>query len=103
MSKSRPVIVIMSILAGLQILAAGAALADVVGMKTAALFVLAVAAAQGGMQFYVQSVVTPVQDVVAYRDKSGTVVPGQLANDPDRAQEAVEVLITPAAEDVDHP
>ena len=102
MTKSRPVIIIMSVLAGLQILVAGAALTDVVGGKVAAFLVLLVAAAQGGVQFYVQSLVTPTQDVVAYRDKSGSVVPGELANDADRAQEAVAVLTTPPAEDVDH-
>lgn len=103
MTKSRPVVLIMSVLAGLQILAAGAALTDVIGAEAAALLVLVVAAAQAAVQFYVQSLVTPSQDVVAYRDKSGSVVPGELANDSDRAQEAVQVLTTPAAEDADHP
>lgn len=100
MTKSRPVILTMSILAGLQILTAGAALSDTIGVKAAALTVLVVAAIQGGVQFYVQSQVTPTQDVVAFRDKNGDVVPGELAADQDRAAEAVGVLTTaPAVED----
>jgi hypothetical protein len=62
MSRPRPVILFSSVLAALQILSAGAALGDVIGFQAAAFFTLCVAAAQGGIGFYVQNVVTPVAD-----------------------------------------
>lgn len=96
MSKSRPVIITMSVLAGLQILTAGAALSDVIGPKAAAFFVLVVAAAQGGVQFFVQAMVTPTADVIAYRNKNDYVVAGEAARDPAKAAAAVE-LLSPAA------
>lgn len=77
--KSRPVLITFSILAGLQILTAGAALGDIVGPKPAAMLVLAVAAVQGGMSFYVQNSVVPVQDSVAYINSAGESVAGPAA------------------------
>lgn len=76
MNKSRPVLITFSILAGLQILTAGAALGDVVGDKVAGLIVLAVAAVQAGMSFYVQGQVVPLQDTAAYVDTKGNTVAG---------------------------
>jgi hypothetical protein len=76
MNKSRPVLITFSILAGLQILTAGAALSDVLGDKVAGLVVLAVAAVQAGMSFYVQNQVVPVNDTAAYVDTSGNLVAG---------------------------
>ena len=58
--KSRPVLIVMSVLAGLQVLAGGAVLSDVVGQTVAGMAVLTVAAAQAGMAFYVQGKVTPI-------------------------------------------
>ena len=95
MTKSRPVIITMSILAGLQILTAGASLADIIGPQLAAFFVLLVAAAQGGVQFYVQSAVTPSADVIAYRDKNNDVAVGDAGADPIKAAAAVEALTPP--------
>lgn len=106
MTKSRPVIIFMSVLAGLQFLFAGMTatnlgeFANQTILAIGAYGMLATAACQIGVQFYLQQLVTPVQDVVAYRDRNGSIVPGELANDPGRAQEAVDVLTTPAADDV---
>jgi hypothetical protein len=61
-TKREPVVLVMSILAGLQVLTGGAALADVFGAQVAGLLILAVAAAQVGLQFYVRGQVTPVED-----------------------------------------
>lgn len=58
--KHEPVVLWSSILVTLQVLAAGSALADVIGKDVAALLVLIVAALQAGTQFYVRSLVTPV-------------------------------------------
>jgi hypothetical protein len=75
----RPVLAAMSILAGLQILAGGAALADAIGAKTAAVAALVIAAIQGGVQFWVQGQVTPVSSVAAHRRDDGRVVAGPAA------------------------
>jgi hypothetical protein len=78
-NKSRPVLVTFSILAGLQVMAGGAALGDVIGMTAYALFGLTVAAVQVGMTFYVQNQVTPHEDVIQYVDADGNIAPGPMA------------------------
>lgn len=75
----RPVLTTMSILAGLQILAGGAALGDLVGAKPAAAAVLVIAAIQGGVQFWVQAQVTPLSMVAARRGDDGRVTLGPAA------------------------
>lgn len=76
MSKSRPVLITFSILAGLQILTAGSVLSDVIGPQIAGLIVLGIAAVQGGLSFYVQGQVVPQQDVAAFVNKDHEVVAG---------------------------
>lgn len=77
--KSRPVLITFSILAGLQVLAAGAALSDTIGKDTTGLIVLAVAAVQAGLSFYVQGGVVPHADVAAYINSDGEAVAGPAA------------------------
>jgi hypothetical protein len=91
--KSRPVLIIFSILAGLQILTAGAALGDVVGKDVVGLLVLAIAAVQTGMTFYVQNQVTPMNDVSAYVDQEGQTVAGPAS--PVTVIEGERVVVTP--------
>lgn len=79
MTKSRPVLITFSVLAGLDVLSAGAALGDVIGVKVLALLVLATKAVQTGMSFYVQGQVTPQADVAAYVNDHGSVVAGPAA------------------------
>jgi hypothetical protein len=79
MNKSRPVLITFSILAGLQVLSGGAALADVIGKDVFGLFVLGVAAVQVGMTFYVQNTVVPSGDVGAYTNTDGVMVAGPAA------------------------
>lgn len=79
--KRNPVLIVMSILAGLQVLAGGAALADVLGQAAAGLFILTVAAAQMGLQFYVRGEVVPVgraQELVDAAARTG--LPVNVAN-----------------------
>lgn len=59
--KNEPVLIWSSILVTLQVLGAGAALGDVIGKTSAALFVLVIAALQTGTAFYVRGRVTPVE------------------------------------------
>jgi hypothetical protein len=81
--KSRPVVITFSILAGLQILTAGATLSDVIGQQLAGLLVLGIAAVQGGLTFYVQSLTAPMQDVAAVRNAEGAIVAGPAASPAD--------------------
>jgi hypothetical protein len=60
--KRNPVLLVMSIFAGLQALSGGAFLLDVFGAKTAGLVVLALAAVQAGVQYWVRGQVTPLAD-----------------------------------------
>lgn len=87
MQKSRPVVITMSILAGLQMLFGGLATLNLpnsgsyseVALTVGAIGTLVVAAAQFGVQFYVQNLVTPQVDVAAYRTKTGQIVAGPAA------------------------
>lgn len=78
-NKSRPVLITFSVLAGLQVMAGGAALADVIGDTAFGLFVLVIAAVQAGMSVFVQGNVTPHKDVVEYLDKNNQIVRGPAA------------------------
>lgn len=89
MNKTRePLLIWSSILVVLQILAGGAALGDVIGLQAAGLFILVVAALQGGTQFYIRGQVTPNVDVAA-AVVGGEVVAGPAAPQPDGSAVAV--------------
>jgi hypothetical protein len=84
--KSRPVVITMSILAALQFLFGGLVTLNLPDesynatvLTVGAFGTLLVAAAQTGVQFYVQNLVTPQVDVAAYRDSSGQIVSGPAA------------------------
>jgi hypothetical protein len=77
--KSRPVLIVFSILAALQVLSGASALADIIGKDTFALFALLVAAVQVGMTFYVQNQVVPTVDIGAYINSDGQLVAGPAA------------------------
>jgi hypothetical protein len=78
--KRDPVLAVMSTLAALQVLTGGAALGDVLGAKGAGLCILAVAAVQAGLQFYVRGQVTPWEGVAARVDEAGALVAGPAAS-----------------------
>lgn len=82
MKTREPLLIWSSILVVLQILAGGAALGDVIGADSAGLFILAVAALQGGTQFYIRGQVTPNVSVAA-SVVSGDVVAGPASPQPD--------------------
>ena len=79
MNRSKPVLVIFSVLAGLQILAAGSALADVVGANVAALIGLGIGAIQGGLAVYTSGQVTNNANVAAVQAPTGEIVAGPAA------------------------
>lgn len=81
-SNRSPVLAVMSTLAALQVLTGGAALGEVLGAKAAGLCILAVAAAQTGLQFYVRGQVTPWSAVAASVDGDGSLVAGPAADVP---------------------
>jgi hypothetical protein len=57
--KNEPVLLWSAVLVGLQVLTAGTALSDVIGLKVAGLFILIVATLKAGTAFYVRGQVTP--------------------------------------------
>lgn len=94
--REEPVLIFMSILAGLQVLTAGTALADIIGVELAGLLVLAVAALQIGLQFYVRGQVTPNSAVAAKIDTiRSEVVAGPAAEGISDALEGEEVTVEP--------
>lgn len=92
MNKTRePLLIWSSILVVLQILAGGAALGDVIGLDAAGLFILIVAALQGGTQFYIRGTVTPNVSVAA------SVVEGEVVAGPAApVVNGTPVAVTPA-------
>lgn len=94
--KREPVVIVMSILAGLQTITAGTALADVIGKDLAGLLVLAVAAVQTGVQFYVRGQVTPTINVAA-EQPADPQAPAQ-AGPASELPTGTDVDVVPAAE-----
>ena len=76
MAKSRPVVIVFSILAGLQVLTNAGGLSEVLGPKVFFLMGILVASVQVGMTFYVQNAVVPATDVGAYTNSEGNLVAG---------------------------
>lgn len=66
-STPKPVLIAMSILAGADVLTAGSAFSNLIGLDTAAFIILILAAIKVGMAFYLQGQVTPFSNVVAYQ------------------------------------
>lgn len=93
MPKSRPVVIIFSILAALDIITATAGLNDMIGVKVAFFLIMATKAIQAGMTFYVQNIVVPVVDVAAYRSDTQGVIAGPAA----AATDGTPVVVTEAA------
>lgn len=75
MGRPEPVLIPMSILAGLQILFAGGAITTVLPAQWAAFGALVVAACQVGVAFYVRGQVTPGDDPMTVDKRTGTLVP----------------------------
>lgn len=99
MKTREPLLIWSSTLAALQVIAGGAALGDVIGLKAAGLFILVVAALQVGTSFYVRGQVTPTSTVAAQRDPDGVLVAGPAAAAPTGTAvlEPVEVDPPPVA------
>ena len=97
MKSSRPVLIIFSVLAGLQVLSAGAALGDLIGHVYFGLFGLAVASVQVGMTFYVQNQTVPIGQVAAY--VTGGDNPSVIAGPAAAATDGTEVTVHPVEPD----
>lgn len=94
--NTQPVILAMSILASAQLLFAGAGLSEVIGAKAVFIGLLLIAAAQGGIQFWVKNQVTAVANVVAQLDAGGKVVAGPALIDvPDGEPVHVRPILGP--------
>jgi hypothetical protein len=75
-SQSRPVLVMLSILTGLNVVNGGLAALDVLPVKTVGLIALGTAAVSAGIGFYLQGVVVPLDAVAARVTGDGKVVSG---------------------------
>lgn len=73
MNPPRPVLIALSILAGLKVLTSAAVFADLIGDQATGLIVAALAAIDVAVAFYLQAQVTPTIDVMAYRRDGQTL------------------------------
>ena len=87
--QQRPVLITFSVLAGLQVLTAGAAFSEVFGEQITGLLILAIAAVQTMMTIYVQGQVTPWNSVIAKVTPAGRLMTGPMA--PKAAEVGVEL------------
>lgn len=65
-STPRPILVTLSILAGLKVLTSAAVFTDLIGMTAAGLVVAGLAAVDVGTAFYLQGQVVPLASVIYY-------------------------------------
>lgn len=93
MPKSRPVLIVFSILAGAQVMTNATGLSEVIPSKYMFLAGIIVAAVQTGMTFYVQNQTVPLQDVAAY--DSGKPEVGLVAGPAAVPANGVPVQVTP--------
>ena len=103
MKKARPIALLDGIIAGALFIFGGMSATNLgehanhTVLTVGVWGTLIVTGAKVGLIAYQQSLVTPMEDVVAFRDKNGDIIPGPLATDTARAAEAVDVLTTPPA------
>ncbi len=79
-SRTSPALIVVAVLAGLQFIAQGAALADFVPAKVVALVGLILAGVTLTVQLILRGQVTPWEDVAAKVDGQGGLVAGPAAN-----------------------
>jgi len=92
-SASKPVLIVLSILAGLNVVNGGLGALEVVPAKVVGLLALGTAAVTAGIMFYLQGVVVPLQAVAARVTGDGQLVAGPAEQTiPTGAQ----VQLTPA-------
>lgn len=75
-SASKPVLIVLSILAGLNVVNGGLGALEVVPAKVVGLLALGTAAVTAGIMFYLQGVVVPLQAVAARVTGDGQLVAG---------------------------
>ena len=80
MTKSRPVLIMFSVLAALDFIAAYAGLSDHIGTEVAFFFIMGTKAVQVGCAFYSQGITVPLGDVSAYVNKNGSTIAGPASD-----------------------
>lgn len=75
-SASKPVLIVLSVLAGLNVVNGGLAALEVVPVKVCGVLALATAAITFGVQYYLQGVVVPLDAVAARVTGDGQLVAG---------------------------
>lgn len=74
--KKEPVVIVFAILAGLQVIAAGLGLTDVLSEEAVDVIVLVIAALQAAAAFYVRGMVAPWHTVITQLTDNGQLVYG---------------------------
>jgi len=92
-SASKPVLIVLSILTGMNVINGGLAALEVLPAKTVGLLALGTAAVSAAVGFYLQGVVVPVDAVAARVTGDGQLVSGPA--DPTIAT-GVPVEVSPA-------
>ncbi len=93
-SASKPVLIVFSVLAGLNVVNGGLAALDVVPVKVIGILALGTAAVTAAVMFYVQGVVVPLNAVAARVTNDGKMVSGPAEQ---TIPTGAEVQLTPTA------
>lgn len=89
-TKPQPVLIVMAVLGGLDVLTGGAALSEVIGLKVAGLLLLVLAAIKAGMAIFLRGQVVPVADTAAYLNDNRQLIAGPAAIQDDGTEVVVE-------------
>lgn len=94
-SASKPVLIVLSVLTGLNVVIGGLGALEVVPAKVVGLIALGAAAVSAGVGFYLQGVVVPLSAVAARVTGDGKLVSGPAEQ---TIPTGAEVQLTPAAD-----
>lgn len=76
---SRPLIIVHSVLAGLQVVTGGAMVSELFGERVGGYIMLGIGAVQAGVAYYTNATTTPNQQVVYRRDDDGNARAGDAS------------------------
>lgn len=93
-SASKPVLIVFSLLAAMNVVNGGLAALDVLPVKVVGIIALATAGVTAGVMFYVQGVVVPLEAVGARLTNDGKMVTGPADQ---TIPAGTEVQLTPTA------
>lgn len=95
-TKPQPVLLVMSVMAGVDAVLAGAALGDVISDKTLGLLLLIMVGFKVGSAYYLRGKVVPLVDVGAFVNDERHMVAGPAATVPEGTR------LNPVSPNADH-